>query len=181
MSLTQSFMQNFLSAAFNVPTGFIVPKQGNWFNPQDAAPTNFQTDTWCAYKVGDGHPYQMPYFQPTLNGSAPIATTHMKSEVEIQLVGSQAEYMAQTIALWPLRTDLQALLWPSGMALSGSRLGEYIVSNFAQDGLNSVLAYNTSIVIQWLNEVQTQQTQLNVVNLPTGIVVNTPSGTIIVS
>ena len=179
--LNQAFIRTFLSTAFNVPTGFIVPKQGNWFNPQDAEATNFKTDTWCAYGYDGGHPYQMPYMQPTLDGSPPISTSHMRSEIEIQLVGSQAEYMAQSIVHWPHRSDLQALLFPSGMALSGARLGNYVISNFAQDGLNSVLAYNTSIVINWLNEIQTSQTQLNVVNLPTGIVITTPSGTLIVS
>jgi hypothetical protein len=173
-----------LSQAFSVPTGFIVLKQGNWFNPQDQALTNFKTDTWCAYKLEGSKTIMMPYFEQAYDGTPPISATYCLSEVSIQLVGSQAEYMAQSIVHWPHRTDLQPILASAGMVIFPKKLGDYVVSNFIQDGLNDVLAYNTSIVIEWLNEIQPpvgSSTILTTVNLPTGYVISVPSGDYIIS
>ena len=173
--LTQSFVQSYLSTAFSVPIQYVVPKQGNWFNPQDGGIEGLKVDTWIAFKVRNAKPKTLVYYDYFSQTGQNVSTINMLSRIDVQLVGALAEYGAQSMAHWGHRADLDSILQTNGMALIPGGLGEYTVSDFRQDGDNMVLAYNASFSIHWLSEVVTGQQQVQVINLPSGtqIILNT--------
>lgn len=173
MMLTQSFMQSFLSKAFNIPLQYVVPKQGNWFNAQDSGKEGFKVDTWCAFRISNAKPRTLPMYVNLSDKIGNESVVPMISNVDVQLVGQYAEYGVQSMAHWNQRADLSLALLPSGMFIFPDGLGQYSVIDFAQDGANSVLSYNARFRIFWNSEIATPQTVLQVVNLPSGITVLT--------
>jgi hypothetical protein len=181
MMLTQEFVQSLLSLGFGLSPTYVVPKQGNWFNPQDNGAEGFKVDTWCAYKINNSTSKTLPYFDAYLDGSGNVSTVMMVSTVDVQLVGKYAEEGVLSMAHWPIRWDILDFLMVSGMALLPQGLGDYFTSNFIQDGLNNVLAFNASFDVVWLNEILTTQQVLQSVVLPSGITQITTSGNLIIS
>jgi len=175
----QSYVRSLLSLAFNIDQKYIVPKQGNWFNPQDVVGRNFSIDTWCAFLIKDSKPRTQPYYSASTDVT-PInsSVVQMISNVDVQLVGLYAEYGAQSMAHWAKRSDIQAFMLPSGMSILPDGLGSYTVTNFAQEGLNSVLAYNARFRVLWLSEIDTPQLSISVINLPSGYLQVMSSGNV---
>ena len=166
--LTQSFVQTFLSTAFGMSTSYIVPKQGNWYSVQDSMPEGAKVDTWCAYKIKDSSPDTHVFYDQLTDGSGNISSTVMKSTVELQLVGSSAEYGVQSMSHWPHRGDLLTLLTSGSMAIMPYGLGDYYVADFRQEGDNAVLSFNSQFEIVWMSEINTSQQILTTINLPSG-------------
>ena len=48
MELNQTTLRGILAAILSVDQKYVVPKQGNWFNPQEA---NANIENWCAYQI----------------------------------------------------------------------------------------------------------------------------------
>lgn len=152
--MTQAQMQDFLAFALKMSKDFIVPKQGNWFNPQDQTGAT----TWVAFLVRNDLSRTKPFWQTV--GGVQTSTTYVNSTVELQIVGSGAEILVTNIRHWPNRSDVLTYLDNIQTQLYADGLGDCTVSTFVQDGANSVLAYNTSFSIQWASTVATQQTQV---------------------
>lgn len=169
--ITQSNIQTILSIIFVAPIDRVVPKQGNWYNPQDI--TN--SGNWVAFIIRNARPRCKPYIQPgaivNTVQQPPILTTSMIGKLELQIVGPDAETLAQSVSLWLGRDDVISL-WDTYQAqLCADGLGEYNTSNFIQDGDNSVLAYNVNINIQWSNMIQLSQTQLTTASWTSAVTV----------
>jgi hypothetical protein len=179
---TQTFLRSLLSLGFNLDEKYIVPKQGNWFNPQDVVGRNPSIDTWCAFLIKDSKARTQPYYEAT-DDAVPVncSVVQMISTVDLQLIGKYAEAGVQSMAHWNKRGDIEELLLPSGMTILPKGLGDYYVTNFGQDGLNSVLAYNTRIGVLWNSEIQTPQMAIEIINLPSGYVQIVSSGNIIIT
>lgn len=178
MMLTQDFTRALLSLGFNMPLQYIVPKQGNWFNVIDNMMEGFKVDTWIAFEIKEADPKTIVYYDPLTDGSGNVSTVNMFSDIEVQLVGLQAEYGAQSMAHWGHRSDIENFLMASGMALIPGGLGKYIRTNFKQDGANTVWAYNAKFTIHWLSEISSQQQILTQVILPSGIITINASGNV---
>lgn len=158
--ITQDTVRTVLQAIFQVPIDRIVPKQGNWWNPQDI--TN--TGTWVAFLITNGNPRVLPFDQqgtaPVDNVGSQISTSYVISDITLQIVGPDAELLAMSIQHWLNREDVKAL-WDSHHAqLCAEGLGRYEVSTFTQEGLNGVLAYNSRFSLQWSNMFDVVQNQL---------------------
>jgi len=171
--LTQQFLQTFLTTAFSVSPSFVVPRQGNWYNPQAAAVSGKKPNTWCAYLVKKSRGRTLPYFEDPGDGTSPSSTIPTISDIEVQLVGSEAETAAMSMMHWLNRPDLLTLLMNNGMQLTG-KIPDIITSPFMQDGMNDVLAYNGVFSIQWDNYVATNQTQLLTATVNTGVIIVNP-------
>jgi hypothetical protein len=173
--LTQSFMQTFLTTAFAVPSNFVVPRQGNWYNPQASASDGHKPNTWCAYLVKKTRARALPYYELADDHVSNQSTVPVISDIDVQLVGSEAETAAMSMMHWLNRPDLTALLVQNGMQLVGQP-ADIIVSAFMQDGMNNVLAYNGVFSIQWDNFVTSTAQQLTSVTLPLtdGVIVVNP-------
>ena len=49
MELNQTTLRGILAAVLSVDPKYVVPKQGNWWNPQDGQ----RNIEWCAYQIND--------------------------------------------------------------------------------------------------------------------------------
>ncbi len=151
MDLNQSTLRGILAQILSADEAYIVPKQGNWWNPQEAAS---KPDTWCAYVIRSNRPVTAPYSSPTPNGNRmcvdKIAT------IDLQFVGPQSETVAQSVALWPHRADVASALAEVQGAIMYTDM-EARSSNFYQEGANTVLAWNTSIKVHWVQVMETSQ------------------------
>ncbi len=156
--MTQATMGTILQTIFQFPAGRIVPKQGNWFNPQDI--TN--SGDWVAYLIRGGKPLAYPSTQDNGDGTYQRQVP-MMGQLELQFVGPNAETLAQSVALWMTRPDIHALFDAQHAQLAFEDFGQYEVSNFAQNGLNSILAYNVRGRIQWANMIQVSSTIVDTV------------------
>lgn len=158
--ITQDTIRTCLQTIFNVPLNRIIPKQGNWYNPQDI--TN--SGTWVAFLITNGSPRVLPFDQqgtePALYVGSQISTSYVLSKVKLQIVGPDAEVLAMSIQHWLNRSDVVALFDSHYSQLCAAGLGEYEVSNFSQDALNGVIAYNSSFTLQWANMFDVVQNQL---------------------
>lgn len=151
--ITQAVIGTILQEIFQLPTGRIVPKQGNWWNPQDI--TN--SGTWLAYLLTRPRPVGTSFWQEN-DDTSPIMTVPFMGEIEMQFVGPDAERLAQSVSLWNLRPDIAKMFDDNQAQLAYSGMGAYEVSHFTQSGLNSILAYNVRLSIQWANMIQVSST-----------------------
>lgn len=156
MDLNQTALRGILATILSADQGYIVPKQGNWWNPQEAA--TVRPKTWCAYVIRSNRPVTAPWFEPGLQKQVTTnrALVNKIATIDLQFVGPQAEELAQSVALWPSRTDVArefakvngAILYTDMDARSAS---------FYQDGANTVLSWNVSIKVHWVQEMFTGQ------------------------
>ena len=173
--ITQTTLKTILTTAFGVDTKFIVPKQGNWWNPQDA----LNGGTFIAYIIRRTVPVALAYSQlgtdPVLIPPETIIKTGSEnstalviSDVELQIVGSDAEELALSIQHWLNRSDINALFDTYNAQLCADGLGDFTVSAFSQEGLNTTFAYNTRFRVQWANMMNVIETQLGIVTNMSG-------------
>jgi hypothetical protein len=148
-----------LAAILSVNEKYVVPKQGNWFNPQEA---NANIENWCAYQIRQNRPRTLPFYdvgtqrqgqvETKVNGGAVLKI----ADIDLQFVGPRSEELANSVAFWPLRSDVQTQF----KTVQGAILNdEYdaVSSFFMQEGNNTVMAWNTSIRVQWYSLLDTNQ------------------------
>lgn len=156
MDLNQKTLRGILARILSVDESFIVPKQANWYNPQEvqSAP-----DTWCAYMIRSNVPVTVPFYVKSNDQRSNSAATQKVATIDLQFVGEQAEEVAQSVAFWALREDVQrefaavrgAIMYDQMQAQS---------SPFIQDGANSVTAWNVTIRVAWYHLINTGQKQI---------------------
>lgn len=159
MALNQQTLRGILAAVTSVNPAFIVPKQGNWWNPQDQL---VKPDTWCAYLIRSSRPVTTPFYHD--NDGTNTAAVEKISTIDLQFVGPQSETIANSVAMWPLRTDVQEQF----RSINGSLLLDEMEarsSNFYQDGANNVLAWNVTIRVMWYDTIDTSQGPMPLVGL----------------
>ena len=143
--MKQEELRTILSTVFNVDSKYVVPKQGNWWNPQDS---DEKAATWVAFIIRSPKPRtQSVIFNDPDVG--PISAQYFTGTVELQIVGTDAEDVAYSVGHWLDRYDVVSLFDSYKAQLMADGIGSFIVSTFAQDGLNTVLAYNVSFGMEW--------------------------------
>lgn len=165
MQLNQTTLRGILAAILSVDEKYIVPKQGNWWNPQKPGAN---IANWCAYKIRSNRPRTVPFYTET-TPSTPGAKAENSvcvlkiASVELQFVGPQSEELAQSVAMWPLRGDVKVQL----QAVRGSIMYEdftAIPSDFYQEGNNTVVAWNVpDLKILWYDTLPTSQKPLKTI------------------
>ena len=60
MQLNQTTLRGILAQIFSVNEKYVVPKQGNWWNPQENA-NNIQN--WIAYRIKENRPRTTPFYK----------------------------------------------------------------------------------------------------------------------
>ena len=155
--LTQKVLRSILAKTLSLDECFVVPMQGNWFNPQ-----NFSgPSTWVGFLISSARSKTVPYFNQVNNpDKPPVSIVQKISTVTLQFIGELAEDMANTVCHWPHRYDVISLFSDANAAmfLDG---GNVITSPLGQAGGNDVLAYNVEFNIQWGSEIQSEQKMLN--------------------
>ena len=159
MELNQTTLRGILASILSVNQKYIVPKQGNWWNPQEA---NANIETWCAYRIKSNRPITTPYYYPTEN--AERVCVQKIADIELQFVGRQSEELAQSVAMWAYRSDVQAQLKTvQGAIINGDMTA--VSSFFAQDGNNSIMAWNVNFSVLWVSEAIANQNQILTINI----------------
>ncbi len=74
-----------------------------------------------------------------------VAQTIATRTIDLQFIGAQAEEAANSVTLWHLRGDVEEELNKYDCKFLNA--GNITSSYYAQDGLNTILAYNVSVRI----------------------------------
>lgn len=155
MELNQTTLRGILAQILSVDQKYIVPKQGNWFNPQEA---NANIENWVAYQIRRNRPRTTPFYETGTNLNQKVNSVAVQkiAEIDLQFVGPRSEELANSVAMWPLRSDVKAQFQTVQGAIMN---GEYdaVSSNFMQDGNNTVLAWNVSFKVLWYSILDTNQ------------------------
>lgn len=160
MQLNQTTLRGILAAILSVDEKYIVPKQGNWWNPQEA---HSNIKTWCAYRIKSNQPRATPFYKELTPGVNSVVSLKIAT-VELQFVGTASEQLAQSVALWPLRSDVAEQLKTVHGAIMQEDLTA-IPSDFYQDGSNTVIAWNVpSLKIMWFDILDTTQNVLKTIS-----------------
>ena len=161
MELNQTTLRGILAQITSVDERFIVPKEGRWWNPQDLK--NIKPNTWCAYVISSKKPRTYPFFHSE-SGITDSVFTEKIATIDLQFVGLQAEEIADSVALWPLREDVKKAF----AEVRGSVLPDDITavsSNFYQDGSNTVLAWNVTIRVLYYQSLDTTLGRVKTIEL----------------
>ena len=155
MELNQTTLRGILAAILSVDEKYIVPKQGNWFNPQTA---HLNIENWCAYQIRSTKPRTVPFYNAgTDEGNAVNGIVVQKiSEIDLQFVGTQSEELANNVAFWSLRSDVQEQFKSVHGAIMNDEF-DAISAPFMQDGRNTVMSWNTTIRVLWYSILDTNQ------------------------
>lgn len=155
MDLNQQSLRGILAAITSVDQNYIVPKQGNWWNPQEALQ---KPDTWCAYIIRSNRPRTVPFYHvANINGQKINGAVVEKiADIDLQFVGPQSEEIAQSVAFWPFRSDVEEQFKAVHGAVMNDGM-EAISSPFYQDGNNTVMAWNVTFRVIWYQIIDTSQ------------------------
>lgn len=152
----QNFLQAILPALLGMDPSFVVPRQGNWFNPQDMMPTPQKPKTWCAFAIEDERPVTLPHYVVD-HAPANWSVQHWIATLALQFVGTRAKELATSVGHWLHRADVfTAFCQVDGSVLTDFRLS---VVDFFQEGLNSVKAYTMRFSVLYASEIETGQTR----------------------
>ena len=155
MELNQTTLRGILAAVLSVDQKYIVPKQGNWWNPQSA---NANIENWCAYQIRRNRPRTSPFYDEGSNNGSPVnGVAVLKiADIDLQFVGPQSEELANSVAMWPFRSDVKKEFAKVHGAILNDEY-DAISSAFYQEGANTVMAWNTTIRVQWYSILDTTQ------------------------
>ena len=162
MALNQTTLRGILAQILSVDEKYIVPKQGNWYNPQEANPN---IETWCAYRVKSNRPRTTPFYKDSEKNVNNAVQNYNSvnvlkiADIDLQFVGAKSEELANSVSFWNLRGDVKSAF----AAVQGSVLYDEktaISSDFYQDGNNTIVAWNTSIRVLWYDSMETNQSKI---------------------
>lgn len=155
MELNQTTLRGILAAILSVDEKYIVPKQGNWWNPQQA---NANVENWCAYQIKRNRPRTAPFYDEGDNNGTPqngVAVLKI-AEIDLQFVGPQSEDLANSVSMWPFRSDVKAQFQNVHGAVMTDEY-DAISSAFYQEGNNTVTAWNVTFKVLWYSILDTNQ------------------------
>lgn len=149
MELNQTTLRGILAQILSVDGKFVVPKQGNWWSPQE----KHKTSNWCAYRIKSNKARTSP-FLCRINNENCVCIEKIAT-IELQFVGKQSEEIAQSVSNWTLREDVKnAFQKVQGSVMySGS---DAISSVFSQEGNNTILAWNVDFQVLWFSVLETK-------------------------
>ena len=158
MELNQTTLRGILAAVLSADTAHIIPKQGNWYNPQEI---NANIENWCAYRIKSNKPRTAPYYQErTINQTDKNTLCVEKiADIELQFIGPDSETIAQSVCMWPLRGDVKAQFKTVQGAVMYDDYNA-VSSFFAQDGLNTITAWNVTFRVLWVQEIESNQNKV---------------------
>lgn len=155
MELNQTTLRGILAEILSVDENHVLPKQGNWYNPQDE---KSNIENWCAYRIKSNRPRTVPFYQEETSGTNTVWAEKI-ADIELQFVGPQSEQIAQSVAFWPFRSDVKKQF----KSINGSLLNDdmtAISSIFVQDGANTITAWNVTVRVLWTAQLDTNQSIL---------------------
>jgi hypothetical protein len=155
MELNQTTLRGILAQILSVDPKYVVPKQGNWWNPQDK---EANIENWCAYQIRRNRPRTAPFYNEGNDNGQPVnGVAVLKiADIDLQFIGPRSEELANSVAMWPFRSDVKAQFQQVHGAIMTDEY-DAISSNFYQQGANTVMAWNVTISVLWYSILDTNQ------------------------
>lgn len=135
---------------------YIVPKQGNWYNPQDGHRNKI--NTWIGYGIPDRESV-LKAREEANEDNLPINIINELVIIDLQFVGEQAEDMAASVMHWPKRADVREAFSVVSGQVRDDKI-RVVASWFKQEGMNTVYAYNVRVRVYCANVLETSANQL---------------------
>lgn len=161
MQLNQTTLRGILATILSVDENHVVPKQGNWWNPQSKTAN---IETWVGYRIRNNKPRATPTYYELEEGKNSLCVLKL-AEIELQFVGKDSERIAQSVSAWAVREDVKEEF----AKVHGSIMYEDFTatsSDFYQDGRNTVIAWNIpNLKVLWYDCYETNQQKLNNISL----------------
>ena len=173
MELNQTTLRGILAAVLSVDQKYIVPKQGNWWNPQSK---EANIANWCAYQIKSNRPRTLPFYHEGSETQQSITTpvngvAVLKMAVfDLQFVGPQSEELANSVAMWPLRSDVAEQFKQVRGAIMNDEY-DAVSSVFHQEGGNTVMAWNVpNVKVLWYSITDTNQGRMPALDLQGNVI-----------
>jgi hypothetical protein len=149
-----------LVTIFGVGSGYVVLKQGNWYNPQATVDNSPGTKpkTWVAVRIDGERKVDLPHYVADAVSGKNWSVVHKIAKLTLQFVGDQAEDLANSVAHWTHNQVVRDQFAQFDGTVFGD-CGDVIVTDFDQQGANTVFAYNVEVKIGWADEIDTLQTR----------------------
>lgn len=156
MRLNTENLRNTLAGIFGLDPQYVVPLQGNIFNPQAGEPNPARPKTWCGFRIDGERTVTIPHWVPAGTPATNWSVVHKTAQLSLQFVGDAAEDLANSVAHWTHYSAVQdAFAAYDGKVFADS--GDVIVTDFDQQGVNTVLAFNVRVRVVWADEIDSQQ------------------------
>ena len=150
--LTSELLRDILAEIFFAPEvreankRFIVPKQGNWYNPQDTS--EGKPATWVAYAITSRVTQLKAREDVELDEDETYErVVSLLTElvyIDLQFVGASAEAFAVSVMHWPKRADVTVAFDIVSGQVRDDKI-KVVASWFTQEGLNTTYAYNVQV------------------------------------
>lgn len=127
----------------------IIPKQGNWLNPQSIG----KTATWIGYLIRDNYSLVAPRTYSYVNEEGVPCVEDvvtMCAIIDLQFLGVNAEQFAQSVLHWDSRPDVKDALRPVVGDVK-CRRRRVVAVPYWQDGGNNISSFNVTVEIIWAN------------------------------
>ena len=135
---------------------YIVPKQGNWYNPQDTEEDKIAT--WIGYAIVDRHAILKSRIDIDEDGEVSNVVNELV-EITLQFVGTKAEQLAASVMHWPKRGDVADAFAVVCGKIRDDRIS-VVATWFKQEGMNTTYAYNTKVRVYCANVQETGANRL---------------------
>ena len=155
MELNQKTVRGILATILSIDESHVVPKQGNWWNPQQKGAN---IENWVAYQIRRSRPRTAPFYnEGTESGQAVNSVVVQKiTDIDLQFIGSQSEELANSVSMWAFRSDVKAEFQKVHGAIMTDEY-DAISSVFYQEGANTILSWNVTISVLWYSILDTTQ------------------------
>ncbi len=139
MSSLRESLNNILFSGKKDMLKYIVPLQGNWYNPT----TGFDSkNTWVGYCIDN-----IAYSSAAINRGTEIIR-QAKAQIHLTFIGNNAEDMANDTVFWPYRADVVKEFERYDGVLNNKDFRVF-TSLYMQEGLANTLCYNINLVVSY--------------------------------
>lgn len=135
---------------------YVVPKQGNWYNPQDTE--DGKIATWIAYAIPERESVLKARSDLDIDNQELNIITELVV-IDLQFVGQMAEQMAVSVEHWPKRADIAKAFEPVSGQVRDDKI-RVVSSWFKQEGMNTTYAYNVRVRVYCANVQETGANKL---------------------
>lgn len=140
-NLRNVLAQIFFGEAAEEKKKYVVPLQGNWYNPSQTQ----KLDNWIGYVI-DSMTTDVSIVNPGNDGRRYYR--NCQTSVHLSFIGQDAEAAAQSVLFWLAREDVRELIDRKYKGVINNKEFELYSSLYMQEGLNSQLCWNVEFSLQ---------------------------------
>lgn len=140
-NLREVLLKIFFGADAEKNKKYVVPLQGNWYNPSQV----HNVDNWIGYVI-DSIKTDVAVANMMSDGRKYYRSC--QTSIHLAFIGKDAELMAQSVLWWCARTDVQSLIDKKYKGVVNNKEFEIYSSLYMQEGLNSTICWNVDFSLQ---------------------------------